>query len=109
MTARCRKCGTPWTGHLPGGVQRRRKKLLQRHRRKQDNLCCWCHEPMGDDMRAPNFATLEHLVKVSAGGADTEENTKAACQRCNSGRHTVDRSALITAAWESLADMEPVR
>ena len=100
----CPKCGTRVFAHRPGSAVRKRRKLLQAHRVAQDNRCCWCDCEMSDVFNAPNFATLEHLIKVSDGGDDTMENTKAACYFCNIKRHERELTTRTIAAWESLAE-----
>ncbi len=69
-----------------------RGKVRQRLRRRDGDLCCWCHEPMEFDWpppgvaRAPNLATIEHIMPLSEGGANTYDNFALACDRCNSSR-----------------------
>ncbi len=101
---RCEHCGKATRGGRPNGsLQRWRRKLLHLARQRQDNRCCWCHHEMIDVLNDPASATLEHIVLLSEGGEDTQENTKAACKRCNNERHTAQRVERTIAAWESLA------
>lgn len=65
---------------------------LERHIEAQDKRCHWCLETMlctpeerhsAATFNHPLRVTLEHLVPRSRGGADTFENTVAACLSCN--------------------------
>ena len=58
------------------------------HARRQGGLCAICSTPMQTGRRAvrrqdPDAASLDHIVPVNAGGADTFENTQAVHGRCN--------------------------
>ena len=49
--------------------------------RRQNRLCCHCGHPM---MR--RAVTTEHIIPVSLGGRDVEDNIAAACNPCNQRR-----------------------
>lgn len=46
--------------------------------RKQDNLCCYCKEPL-----TRKTATADHVTARSRGGPTIKENIKACCKDCN--------------------------
>lgn len=95
----------PQCGHQPGQKgqkQRKRRALLRIHRERQQNMCCWCERPLCNVANHPLAATLEHLTRLSEGGEDTLENTRAACMECNSTRHSKTRAERLISAWESL-------
>ena len=52
----------------------------------QNHRCCWCNEPMDEHGPLDQRPTFEHLVPLSAGGADTPRNLAIACHRCNTRR-----------------------
>lgn len=70
------------------GERRRLKQALHQY---QHGLCCYCERitelrPAGAHIggAAPdNFATLEHLQRVTDGGSDEPDNLALACFRCN--------------------------
>lgn len=51
--------------------------------RKQGGICAICHLPLS----SAKLATLDHIVAVSDGGADTSENLRVVHYDCNYGRH----------------------
>jgi len=55
---------------------------------RQEGRCHWCkvHMMLNGPSTHPQFATVEHLKPVHAGGEDTYENCVAACHRCNQKR-----------------------
>lgn len=66
------------------------KKLL---RKRDGDLCCWCHERMLFVVRKtgepgnPAMATIEHIVPLSEGGSRKMlSNMALAHDRCNTGR-----------------------
>jgi hypothetical protein len=55
-------------------------KVLRRLK-VQGNRCCWCGQYL-----APQFASPEHIIPKSMGGADSYENLAAAHKSCNTAR-----------------------
>lgn len=58
------------------------------HFKLQEGRCFYCAGRMARkqnprDRQGQNLCTLDHLTPVSRGGADTFENTAAACRTCN--------------------------
>ncbi len=48
---------------------------------KQWNLCYWCYEQLNDKYE------IEHVVPISKGGTNSEENIVIACSLCNKQKH----------------------
>ncbi len=48
------------------------------HAKRQRGLCAICGKPMPDD-----DVTLDHVIPLSKGGADTFKNTRATHKICN--------------------------
>jgi 5-methylcytosine-specific restriction endonuclease McrA len=62
-----------------------RRKLF----RQQGGQCCWCGKPMILKRSAhlsEMYATLEHLVPLSAGGDSKRENLALSHRKCNQER-----------------------
>jgi len=87
------------SGHFFGGRGQsantsapRRNTIVERALRaaaieRQGGRCFYCERLMVDDLKRPGLqATLEHLKEWSEGGANTPENTVAACHDCNAER-----------------------
>jgi 5-methylcytosine-specific restriction endonuclease McrA len=63
---------------------------------RQRGLCHWCGEPMIYRARGavpkpwghPMTCTADHIIRVADGGKTVFSNIVAACQKCNSGRHS---------------------
>jgi 5-methylcytosine-specific restriction endonuclease McrA len=59
---------------------------------EQDGLCIWCREPMklngcySDD---PLYATIEHVISRSKGGAHDDTNMALAHKTCNERREKI--------------------
>ena len=72
---------------------------LARHFERQNGRCAYCGIPMllpslrGKKKPANRRATLDHVVPLVRGGADSEANTVAACVACNTAK--ADISAQI--------------
>lgn len=49
--------------------------------RRDGFRCRWCGAPARDCR-----LTIDHIVPLSRGGDNTDENLCAACERCNMGR-----------------------
>ena len=77
-----------------------RRRLRARLRRRDGDLCCWCHKPMlfADGKPgvqwSPLFATIEHIIPRCSGGSDDEDNLALAHRLCNQRR---DKGASIEA------------
>jgi 5-methylcytosine-specific restriction endonuclease McrA len=58
------------------------------------NPCCWY---CGCDLPLAKWATLDHLVPRSRGGADEPENVLLACKRCNrrKGARLIDEGLTV--------------
>lgn len=67
------------------GVEYSRQRKWQRRQllRAQGGVCGLCGAQMSLTEGAPDFATIDHIVPLSKGGADKIENMQAACARCN--------------------------
>jgi len=64
---------------------------LGRHFERQNGRCAYCGIPMfqsPDRGRKPRDrrATLDHVLPLARGGADSEANTVAACLACNNAK-----------------------
>lgn len=76
------------------------KRYLRRRREKlflaQKGLCFYCAQPMllatvhTGQKQPPRLVTLDHIVPKSAGGTIGNDNTVAACAKCNQERGTED-------------------
>lgn len=60
-----------------GSSRNRRIKLMNRGVDK----CHWCEKPLTIDS-----STLEHIIPLSRGGLDNDNNTTLACAPCNNNR-----------------------
>lgn len=92
-------------------TQSERVQRLRRYLRRRDgNLCCWCHEPMLFGLKRaegekpnPEMATLEHIIPKAGGGAKWDAaNLALAHQRCNTTRVGSARPKLKELAHASL-------
>jgi 5-methylcytosine-specific restriction endonuclease McrA len=69
-----------------------RHDWLVRHAERQNGLCAYCGIPMfWPPLRSKKIkkgcrATLDHVVPLARGGADSEANTVAACEACNKAK-----------------------
>jgi 5-methylcytosine-specific restriction endonuclease McrA len=63
-----------------------RKRRARRLHRAQRGRCAYCHRPMdpapGSSDR-PRGITVDHVVPLSRGGTDADENVVGACWACN--------------------------
>ena len=70
---------------------------LARHVERQNGHCVYCGIPMflppARGRKKDRLATLDHVVPLAHGGADSEANTIAACEACNTAK--ADLSALV--------------
>lgn len=68
----------------PDKVKRLPSHIVQDIRRRifeRDDRCIWCKKQL-----TPETATLEHIIPLSRGGDEREENHALACAGCNQGR-----------------------
>lgn len=73
--------------------RRSRRGWRKRHFKIQEGRCFYCAKMMlMQKALHPDQLTLDHLVPISRGGADTWDNTAGACRNCNlsKGLMTVD-------------------
>ena len=66
-----------------------RHNWLVRHMERQAGRCAYCGIPMFMSPgrgKADRRATLDHVVPLTRGGADSEANTVAACEACNAAK-----------------------
>ena len=72
-------------GHAISGKARdaQRQRLLER-----DGPLCWiCRAPMNlTTPNTPASPTIDHVIPVSAGGDDTDHNSRLAHRSCNAAR-----------------------
>ena len=77
---------------------------LARHFERQNGRCAYCGIPM----LLPPFrvkkpgdrrATLDHIVPLVRGGADSEANTVAACDACNAAKGNMTAQAFRLSAF----------
>lgn len=66
----------------------RKREILAR---RQGGMCCWCKEPLGDDM------SLEHIECTANGGANSLVNLAVAHRSCNSRRGNIPLIDIIMA------------
>jgi hypothetical protein len=80
---------------------------LVRHVERQNGRCAYCGIPM---FMPPKYkppkrdkdgrrATLDHVVPLARGGADSEENTVAACEACNTEKAVMPALAFRMSAF----------
>jgi len=72
-----------WQQHLSRWSIVRTPELRERLAEAQNWRCCYCGCEMVQDWRDPLGATFEHVIPLSKGGLDTEENLAIACWTCN--------------------------
>ncbi len=76
---------------------------LARHVERQNRRCAYCGIPMflppERGKPADRRATLDHVVPLTRGGADSEENTVAACEACNLAKADMTAHAFRTSAF----------
>jgi 5-methylcytosine-specific restriction endonuclease McrA len=93
-----------------------RHDWLVRHMERQDGRCAYCGIPMFLAARrgkADRQATLDHVVPLARNGPDTEANTVAACQACNTAKADMNarafRASPFCIARKAYADTLPDR
>lgn len=52
----------------------------------QNHRCCYCGVRMGATGNRRDYPTIEHVTKLSDGGADALDNIVIACRGCNEDR-----------------------
>ena len=74
-----------------------RIKLFENIYTRDGGCCVYCGKPArrpGRGVnRAPDFATLDHVVPRSTGGPLSPDNLVLACSACNNERGTMDAEA----------------
>jgi 5-methylcytosine-specific restriction endonuclease McrA len=69
------------------GTTNGRRKIVRRLRYRYGDNCHWCKEVMiFDGPDGPLRATIEHVIPLSRGGLDNENNMRLAHKRCNNER-----------------------
>jgi 5-methylcytosine-specific restriction endonuclease McrA len=66
-----------------------RHDWLVRHVERQGGRCIYCGIPLllsAHGKQADRQASLDHIVALAHGGADSEANTAAACEPCNKAK-----------------------
>lgn len=66
-----------------GKIAQRKKSYTRLKRRmlKKQKTCYWCDEPLTDET-----ATVEHIIPLSRGGLDNDNNRTLAHESCNRAR-----------------------
>jgi len=77
---------------------------LARHFERQNGRCAYCGIPMllppfRIKKPADRRATLDHIVPLVRGGADSEANTVAACDACNGAKGNMTALAFRLSAF----------
>ncbi len=79
-----------WEHHTrtPRELHREQAKLRRQMAEAQNWRCCYCGCEMVDTQSYhPRYATREHIVPRSKGGAEFDpDNLVVACRSCNTGR-----------------------
>ena len=74
-----------------------RKKLFEHVFSRDGGRCAYCgveaRRPGKGVRRAPDIATLDHVVPRSRGGPLRADNLVLACQACNNARGVMDAEA----------------
>lgn len=50
---------------------------------QQNHICCYCHDTMTEYRYKENSATIDHIIPLGKGGADTIDNMIICCDKCN--------------------------
>jgi 5-methylcytosine-specific restriction endonuclease McrA len=92
-----------WAIHRP--VQPPNRSEARRIRatlsEQQNHRCCWCGVRMADE-HGDTQATIEHLLPLSLGGTNVEDNLAVACRRCNEDRAACDHCPGALAALRGI-------
>lgn len=75
-----------WSIHRPDPRRVVIARLRARVAAEQNHRCCYCGVRTTQEQGHDHSATLEHVVPVSLGGADTYANVVLACFGCNQAR-----------------------
>lgn len=62
---------------------RDRARIRAKLWRRDGDKCFWCREAMTENPVSPDFATIEHIRPLSAGGSNRMSNLALAHKRCN--------------------------
>jgi 5-methylcytosine-specific restriction endonuclease McrA len=65
---------------IKDAIHAQRKRWRWMHAEDQFFCCALCHLPLGGDM------TLDHIVPLCKGGADSFENTQTTHLKCNEAK-----------------------
>jgi len=70
----------------------RRKARIRLLARDGANVTCfWCKRPLFIHMNGqgdPDYATIEHKIRLADGGTNRLQNLTWSCPKCNHTRHT---------------------
>lgn len=76
---------------------------LVRHAERQNGHCAYCGVPMllppARGRKTDRLATLDHVVPLAHGGADSEANTVAACEACNTAKADISAQVFSHSAF----------
>lgn len=102
--------------HKSEEASQNRHDWLARHMERQNGRCAYCGIPMflpPRRGRAGCLATLDHVIPLARSGRDTEANTVAACEVCNSAKGHMSapffRSSPFCIARRKYAETVPER
>lgn len=71
----------------------------------QNWKCCYCGCKMNTLVNNKRAVTVEHVIPRSKGGADTWENTVAACAKCNHSRGNTELKSDGTITMTEIPDV----
>lgn len=76
-------------------ILEKRHNWLIIHLESQNGFCVYCGKRIKiknshNSARKLDYASLDHIVPLSKGGADNMENTLASCIQCNSEKKDMD-------------------
>ena len=71
----------------------RRRQVVAKLLKRDGPLCFWCREDFNDDWPP----TIDHIVPITEGGDNMQENLVLACSWCNQKRGTKTPDQFI--AW----------
>ena len=74
-------------------------ELKERMSEAQNHRCPICGKQMGATGRRGDYPTFEHVIPLSAGGTDTEDNLAITCRDCNENRCQCGETTIEECAW----------